>query len=129
MTRDRANAFTNRWIVASGAVLSGLAVVLGAFGAHALKGRIAGEALGWWQTGVQYQMWHGLAVFSLGLLGSRAAKAPALLFVTGATVFSGSLYVMALGGPRWLGAVTPFGGAAMIGGWAVIAVRGVQRTN
>lgn len=110
-------------LVSAGAALAGLAVVLGAFGAHALKSRIGAEALGWWQTAVAYQMWHALAVLALGLAAVRWARAAAWLLCGGAIVFSGTLYAMALGAPRLLGAVTPLGGLAMIAGWALLAWR------
>lgn len=110
-------------LTSAGAALAGVAVVLGAFGAHALKSRIGAEALGWWQTAVAYQMWHALAVLALGLAGLRWARSAAWLLLGGAIVFSGTLYAMALGAPRWLGAVTPLGGLAMIGGWALLAWR------
>lgn len=115
-----------RRLVAVGAALAGLAVVLGAFGAHALRNRIGAEALGWWETAVQYQMWHGLGVLALGLASARWMRLPAWLLVSGAIVFSATLYAMALGAPRWLGAVTPLGGLAMIAGWALLAWRAVR---
>ncbi|MEA3062495.1 MAG: hypothetical protein QOJ94_2276 [Sphingomonadales bacterium] len=111
----------DRPIFAAGALLSGLAVALGAFGAHALKGRLSPEALGWWQTGVQYQMAHGLALLAVALAG--IGRLPAALLGGGAIAFSGTLYAMALGAPHWLGAVTPLGGLAMIAGWALAAWR------
>ena len=114
---------TDRRIVAAGATLAGLAVTLGAFGAHALKGRIGADALGWWQTAVEYQMWHALAVLSLGLSGAPRWRLPAWFMVGGILVFSGTLYALALGAPNWLGAVTPLGGIAMILGWAMLAWR------
>lgn len=114
---------TGRPLVTTGAILAGLAVVFGAFGAHALQSRIGAEALGWWHTAVEYQMWHALAVVVLGFSGFRWAWLPARLFAGGSLVFSGTLYAMALGAPRWLGAITPLGGLAMIAGWAVLAVR------
>ena len=117
------NSAIDRQMVAAGATLAGLAVVLGAFGAHALKSRLGAESLGWWQTAVQYQMWHALAVLGLGLAGRGWLRLPAWLLVAGALVFSGILYAMALGGPRWLGVVTPVGGLAMIAGWALLAWR------
>jgi uncharacterized membrane protein YgdD (TMEM256/DUF423 family) len=112
-----------RPLVAAGATLGGLAVALGAFGAHALKQRIGAEALDWWHTAVQYQMWHALAVTALGLSGFTWARVPAWLMTAGTIVFAGTLYAMALGAARWLGAVTPVGGLAMICGWALLAWR------
>jgi len=103
-------------LLAVGAALAGAAVALGAFGAHALRGMFSSEQFGWWQTGVQYQMWHGLALVALGAARTPLRWSPRLLGA-GALVFAGTLYAMALGGPRWLGAVTPVGGALMIAGW------------
>jgi uncharacterized membrane protein YgdD (TMEM256/DUF423 family) len=122
------NRPTDRSLIAAGATLAGLAVVFGAFGSHALKSRIGAEALGWWQTAVQYQMWHALAVVGLGLSGLRWARLPAWLLMAGAVVFSLTLYAMALGAPRWLGAITPLGGLAMICGWALLAWRAGRLT-
>jgi uncharacterized membrane protein YgdD (TMEM256/DUF423 family) len=112
--------------VVAGAILAGAAVVLGAFGAHALKGRLDPQELGWWETAVQYQMWHALAVLALGLSGRDAFRLPAWLMSGGAIVFAGTLYAMSLGAPHWLGAVTPLGGVAMIGGWALLAWRAAR---
>lgn len=111
-------------LVVLGAALAGLSVVLGAFGAHALKSRLGEEQLGWWQTGVQYQAWHALAVLALGLRGLRWTRLAAWMLAGGAIVFSATLYAMALGAPLWLGAVTPLGGLLMICGWALLACRG-----
>lgn len=115
-----------RLLVAAGAALAGLAVILGAFGAHALKGRIGAEALGWWDTAVEFQMWHGLGVLALGLAGARWMRMPAWLLGAGAVIFAATLYAMALGAPRWLGAITPLGGLAMIAGWVLLAWRAVR---
>ena len=113
----------NSDLVAAGALLAGLAVIFGAFGAHALRTHIGPEALGWWHTGVEYQMWHGLAVLALGLSDRPWLRLPAWLMVAGAAIFSVTLYAMALGGPRWLGAVTPLGGLFMIAGWMLVCWR------
>jgi len=113
----------SRAVLAAGAVLGGLGVALGAFGAHGLKAVLSADALGWWQTGLQYQMWHALALVSLGLAGRAGTRLPAGLLGAGAAVFSGSLYLMALTGARWLGAVTPAGGLLMIAGWFLLAWR------
>jgi uncharacterized membrane protein YgdD (TMEM256/DUF423 family) len=115
------------WITAVGAALAGLAVALGAFGAHALRGSIASEALDWWKTGVEYQMWHALAVLALGLSSLDGARLSAWLLAGGTVVFSGTLYAMALGAPHWLGAVTPIGGVTMICGWALLVWRAAPR--
>ncbi|MCL6682441.1 DUF423 domain-containing protein [Sphingomonas alba] len=116
----------DRRLTVAGATLGGLAVMLGAFGAHALKSRLDPEELGWWQTAVQYQMWHALAVLAVGFSGLAWARLPALMMAGGALVFSSTLFAMALGAPHWLGAVTPIGGAAMILGWAVLAWRATR---
>jgi uncharacterized membrane protein YgdD (TMEM256/DUF423 family) len=126
MSQGEPGQTVERPLVAAGAALSGLGVILGAFGAHALKARIGAEALGWWETAVEYQMWHGLAVLALGLATARWARVPAWLLCAGAAVFSSTLYAMALGAPRWLGAVTPLGGLAMITGWALLAWRALR---
>ena len=98
-------------IVAILAALSGaIAVAAGAFGAHGASG----PAVEWLKTGGHYQLIHAVAA----LVALRCeARGPAWLFVVGGAVFAGTLYLMALGAPRWLGAVTPIGGALLIGGW------------
>jgi uncharacterized membrane protein YgdD (TMEM256/DUF423 family) len=108
---------------AAGALLAALGVGLGAFGAHTLKARLGPAALGWWETAVQYQMWHAIGLVALGALGGERMRAPASLLVAGIAIFCGSLYVMALTDMRWLGAVTPLGGVLMIAGWLLAAWR------
>ena len=103
--------------------MAAVAVTLGAFGAHALKDVLDTQALGWWRTAVDYQMWHALALLALGLAGGRRLGGPAALLGSGALLFSATLYAMALGAPRWLGAATPAGGAMMIAGWAWLVPR------
>ena len=115
-----------RLLVAAGATLAGVAVTLGALGAHALRARIGAEAASWWETAVEFQMWHALAVLSLGLGGPGWTKIPAWLLAGGVLLFSSTLYAMALGAPRWLGAVTPLGGLVMIGGWALLGWRAMR---
>lgn len=97
------------------AALSGaIAVAAGAFGAHAASG----QAADWLRTGGQYQLAHAVAALVALQLGARG---PGWLFVVGAAVFAGSLYLMAIGLPRWLGAVTPIGGVLIIIGWLWLA--------
>lgn len=120
---DHSGDCADRPVVLVGATLAAVAVTLGAFGAHALKGRIGAEALGWWHTAVEYQMWHALTVVGLGLSASPRWRLPAWLFSLGILVFSGTLYALALGAPRWIGAVTPLGGIALISGWISLAWR------
>jgi uncharacterized membrane protein YgdD (TMEM256/DUF423 family) len=102
-------------MVAILAALSGaIAVAAGAFGAHGASG----PAVDWLKTGGHYQLIHAVAA----LVALRMeARGPAWLFVAGGAVFAGTLYLMALGAPRWLGAVTPIGGALLIGGWLWLA--------
>ena len=111
-------------VVASAAMF--VAVALGAFGAHALKGRVAQEMTVVWQTAVQYHAWHALALLATGILlqqwpGRGLLGIAAWLFVAGIVLFSGSLYVLALTDVRWLGAITPLGGIAFLAGWIVLA--------
>ena len=97
------------------AALSGaMAVAAGAFGAHGASG----QAAEWLKTGGQYQLVHAVAAL---VALQWATRGPAALFVGGGLVFAGTLYLMALGLPRWLGAVTPIGGAALIVGWLWLA--------
>ena len=119
------------WLTASG--ISGfLAVALGAFGAHGLQTRLADAAdgakrLSWWQTAAHYHLMHALALAVVAFVIAHAPQAryAGVGFVVGSVLFSGSLYVMALGGPRWLGAVTPLGGAAFLIGWGVLVCCGL----
>jgi uncharacterized membrane protein YgdD (TMEM256/DUF423 family) len=103
-----------------------LAVGFGAFGAHALKNHLDDYALGVFHTAVQYQFYHSLALLAVGVIAlsepqSALLRSSGWLFVVGVVVFSGSLYLLSLGGPRWLGAVTPLGGLAFIAGWGCLA--------
>lgn len=112
----------SKWI-AIGALWAALAIGLGAFGAHGLRERVGATELEWWHTGVLYQMVQAIGLILFGLLQERRAcsgVAGTLLFV-GSLIFSATLYGLTLGGPRWLGAITPFGGVGMIAGWCVFA--------
>ena len=109
-----------------GALLALAAVALGAFGAHALKARLAPDMTAVWQTAVQYHAWHALALIAAGLVLMHRPESGAIalagwLFLAGVVLFSGSLYALALGGARGLGAVTPIGGVAFLAGWAAFA--------
>lgn len=114
-----------RTFFALGAVLAGVGVALGAFGAHALKARLAPDMLAVWETGVRYQLVHALGLLAVAWALARwpggAVQASGWLFVAGTLLFSGSLYALALSGVRGLGAVTPLGGVAWIVGWACLA--------
>lgn len=107
------------WIVVAG--LSGaLAVAAGAFGAHGLKGRLSPELLSAWNTAALYHLLHSIVVLALGLfevVSQLSVRLPASLFGVGMILFSGSIYGLALGGPRALGPVTPLGGLCLICGW------------
>lgn len=98
----------------AGALLAALGVGLGAFGAHGLRGTLSTADLATFETGVRYQMYAALALLALGASGRRGTWA--LLLLAGAVIFSGSLYLLVLTGPRWLGAITPIGGVLMIAG-------------
>lgn len=110
-----------------GAISAGLGVALGAFGAHGLRARLAPEMLAVFETGVRYQMYHALALLIVGTAMARVAMpatvmAAGWLFVVGTLVFSGSLYVLAVTGTRWWGAVTPIGGVAFLLGWLLLII-------
>lgn len=129
----------DRLALITASVLGFLAVALGAFGAHALKGWMATQPdsdvrLGWWQTAVQYQMWHALLLATVAVLLSTASsttagplKVATAGVIAGTLLFSGSLYTMTLTGVRALGAVTPFGGVAFLVAWAAVAVAAWRR--
>jgi uncharacterized membrane protein YgdD (TMEM256/DUF423 family) len=102
------------WIVLVAALSGALAVGAGAFGAHGASG----AAVEWLKTGAQYQLLHVVAALAVLRVEARG---PAWLFLIGGLLFAGTLYLMALGLPRWLGAVTPIGGALLIAGWLWLA--------
>lgn len=108
-----------------GGVFGGLAVMAGAFGAHGLRGRLSPDLLSAFETGARYQMYHALALLAVALLNERrpsgALRASGWCFAGGTVVFSGSLYLLALTGIGWWGAVTPLGGVALIVGWGLLA--------
>jgi len=115
-----------RALIVIGALAAAIAVMLGAFGAHALQERLSERALATWHTGVQYHFIHALALLLLAALWSHLASAwgaaSAAAFVIGILLFSGSLYALALGAPRVLGAIAPLGGTAFILGWVGLAI-------
>jgi uncharacterized membrane protein YgdD (TMEM256/DUF423 family) len=103
-----------------------LAVTFGAFGAHALKGKLDDYSLGVFETAVQYHFYHSFALLLVGIIAlsqpeTALLKTSGWLFFIGLPIFSGSLYLLSLTGHSWLGAVTPLGGLAFIGGWACLA--------
>ena len=115
----------DRMFFALGAVSGFIAVALGAFAAHGLKARLSPDLLNTFEIGVRYQMFHALALLACGWAATRwpgtAVSAAGWLFVAGTVLFSGSLYVLALTGTRWMGAVAPIGGAAFLLGWLLLA--------
>jgi len=108
------------------ALAGAVAVVLGAFGAHALRASLDAQSLATWHTAVDYQFWHALALLATGLLARSRASAPlrvaAVSFAVGMVLLCGSLYLLALGAPRGFGAITPLGGVAFIVGWLALAL-------
>lgn len=106
------------------AVAGFLTVALGAFGAHGLEGRLSAEAQDWWATATLYGLVHSVAALSLSLHNRHIA--PSAAFIIGVFLFSGSLYAMGLGAPRWFGAITPLGGVSFLIGWALIAYQSLR---
>ncbi|MET3762550.1 DUF423 domain-containing protein [Sphingomonas sp. AAP5] len=102
------------WIAILAALSGAIAVGAGAFGAHG----VSGQPAEWLKTGAHYQLIHAVAALVALKLEARG---PAWLFLAGGAIFAGSLYLMALGAPRWFGAITPIGGAALIAGWLWLA--------
>ena len=117
------------WIIC-GAALAALAVMAGAFGAHALKERISADHLATYEIGVRYHMYHALALVLVGLLALRGQSlwldVSGACFVGGVLVFSGCLYGLALGGPQALGLVVVVGGVAFIAGWLALAIAALR---
>lgn len=122
--RERRPEHPRRLGIAAG-VLAGLGVVAGAFGAHALRGRLEPASLVTFETAARYQLIHALAAaFAADRAGrseSPAAARASGVFLAGVLLFSGSLYVLAMGGPRLAGAITPVGGLAFMAGWGLLA--------
>jgi uncharacterized membrane protein YgdD (TMEM256/DUF423 family) len=108
------------------ALLGALAVALGAFGAHSLRGVLDERALSTWHTAVDYQFWHALALLGCGVLARSQAdgalRTATCACIVGSLLFCGSLYALALGAPRIVGIVTPFGGVALIIGWVALGI-------
>ena len=113
--------------IRAGAVLMLLGVVLGAFGAHALQQALTSRQLASYQTGVLYQQLHSLALILVGIVAlvtpaTRWLPRAAVLFGAGIVFFSGSIYAMTLGAPRWLGMVAPVGGVSFMLAWLAVAL-------
>jgi uncharacterized membrane protein YgdD (TMEM256/DUF423 family) len=115
----------DRSSVGVGAISAYAAVAFGAFGAHGLRDRISSEMLAIWHTGVEYHLAHSLALILVGIL-ARDVKGPALrwagrFFAIGIVLFAGSLYLLAVTGKTWFGAITPLGGVGFLAGWGCLA--------
>lgn len=118
--------------IAAGALLMLAGVMLGAFGAHGLEGRLAPRQLASFQTGVLYQQLHALGLVLVGVIAGRAAGSRALhwsagLMCAGIALFSGSIYLMTAGAPRWLGMIAPIGGLSFMAAWTLLAVHALRR--
>jgi uncharacterized membrane protein YgdD (TMEM256/DUF423 family) len=118
----------DRLLTVVGAVSGAVAVTVGAFGAHALRERLSPEALATFETGARYHFYHVSGLLAAAAAagawpgqGARLARSAGWLFLAGTVLFSGSLYLLALSGARWLGAVAPLGGVAFIAGWISLA--------
>ena len=114
-----------------GAVFAFLGVAAGAFGAHMLKSRISTEMLSVFEVGVRYQMYHAFALMATAWLQSQWPSLPGIisgwLFALGIMLFSGSLYLLSIGGIPWLGAITPLGGVAFMLGWLMVIFAAIRR--
>jgi uncharacterized membrane protein YgdD (TMEM256/DUF423 family) len=119
-----------RALIATGAILGFIGVAVGAFGAHALRGRMPEERMALLRTGVEYQLWHAPATIAAAMVAARwstdFATTAGWCFVGGVAVFSGSLYALALTGERAWGAVTPIGGLALLVGWLLLATAAIR---
>ena len=113
-----------------GTLFALLAVAAGAFGAHALRARLTPDLLAVFETAARYQMYHALALLAVAWASTRwpgrEVRLAGWLFTIGILVFSGSLYLLALSGVRWLGAITPLGGLCLLAGWGALALAAWQ---
>lgn len=111
-------------ILLAASALLVLAVMIGAFGAHALKTKLSGEMMQIYKTGVEYHFYHVLGLLLVGVLAIQMPSAlinwSAIMLMAGIVIFSGSLYVLAITGIRWIGAITPIGGLSFIVGWVLL---------
>ncbi len=114
-----------RTFLALGALFGFLGVALGAMGAHLLSGRLTPDRLALYETAARYQMYHALALLAVAWVVDRfpgaVGNAAGWAFVAGIIIFSGTVYALAFGAPRWLGAVTPIGGLSLLAGWVMLA--------
>lgn len=116
----------SKTILMTASVLMALAVAIGAFGAHGLKAQLSVEMLQIYKTGVEYHFYHALGLFLVGVLAisypSKLLKWSAVFLTSGIVLFSGSLYLLAVSGISWIGAITPIGGISFITGWILIFI-------
>lgn len=114
----------SKTILLTGASLLALAVILGAFGAHALKAKLDNDLMQVYKTGVEYHFYHALGLLLIGILSFQMPSSlmnwSAFFLAAGIIIFSGSLYLLAVTGIKWLGAVTPLGGLSFIAGWILL---------
>lgn len=114
-----------RFLISAGALACAAAIAAGAFGAHGLQGKLSARGLELWETAARYLVYGGLGTVLAALAalhgGGRLLPWAAGVLLAGAVVFSGTVFALALGGPRWLGAVTPLGGSLMIAGFLLFA--------
>ncbi|MDH5183517.1 MAG: DUF423 domain-containing protein [Gammaproteobacteria bacterium] len=124
----------NNKLIPIGAILAMLAVAFGAFGAHALKGQLDSYYLEVYKTGVLYHLIHSLGIVLIGIIAQQTEKERMIvvsgyLMSGGVMVFSGSLYLLAISGQRWLGAITPIGGILFILAWGLLALATMTKRN
>jgi uncharacterized membrane protein YgdD (TMEM256/DUF423 family) len=116
----------SKTIIMTASILLALAVAIGAFGAHGLKAHLSEAMLQTWKTGVEYHFYHALGLLLIGVLSvsmpSGLLNWAAIFLFAGIILFSGSLYILAITGIRWLGAITPLGGISFIAGWVLLLV-------
>jgi len=139
LKRSWKNYFMHKRFITTGALLGAIAVALGAFGAHGLKKIVPAETVQTFQTGVQYQMYHALALLLTGLLYEKCfqkfARIAGVLFLIGVILFSGSLYLLTAGKAAEIasfdrsGIITPFGGIAFIAGWLFLFLAAMKKSE
>lgn len=126
----------NQWnrVFATGSLLAGLAIVTGAFGAHGLERKVSPEALETFEIGVRYQMYAALGLIGIAAMfrnsgkETRLARIGCQLLFLGTLIFSGTLYGIVAGGPKWLGAITPIGGSFQIIGWFLVSYTAMRQS-
>jgi uncharacterized membrane protein YgdD (TMEM256/DUF423 family) len=125
----------SRWVLVAGAGFAMLAVMIGAFAAHGLKQVLDTYSLGLFETASRYQMYHAIGLLIVAVISTipqfspRWLKFAAFAFILGIVLFSGSLYLLALSGIKWLGAITPLGGVAFLFGWLALIVAALKHTT